>query len=115
AALTSGKRKAVKKERPEALAGGIEIQLLTGSDLTERVWDAFFRLYLGTTDRKWGSSYLTRRFFSLIGERMPENVVLFMARRGADYIAGAFNILGAETIYGRNWGAHREYRFLLFE
>jgi len=115
AALNSRKRKAVKKERREALAGGIEIELLTGSDLTERAWDAFFRLYLGTTDRKWGSAYLTRRFFSLVGERMPDKIVLVMARRGADYIAGAFNILGRDTIYGRNWGAHREYRFLHFE
>jgi uncharacterized protein len=115
AALNSRKRKAVKKERREALAGGIEIDLVTGSDLTERVWDAFYRLYLGTTDRKWGSAYLTRKFFSLLGERMPDKVVLFMARRGSQYIAGAFNILGGDTIYGRNWGAHREYRFLHFE
>src|SRR5271167_3343916 len=111
AALNSRKRKAVKKERREALAGGaIEIDLLTGKDLTERAWDAFFRLYLGTTDRKWGSAYLTRRFFSMIGERMPDNIVLVMARHGSDYIAGAFNILGRDTIYGRNWGAHHEYR-----
>lgn len=115
AALTSRKRKAVKKERREALAGGIEIDLLTGSDLTERVWDAFYRLYIGTTNRKWGSAYLTRKFFSLLGERMPDKIVLFMARRGSQYIAGAFNILGGDTIYGRNWGAHREYRFLHFE
>jgi len=114
-ALNSRKRKAVKKERREALAGGIEIDLLTGSDLTEPVWDAFYKLYLGTTDRKWGSAYLNRKFFSLLGERMPDKVVLFMARRGGNYIAGAFNILGRETIYGRNWGAHREYRFLHFE
>jgi uncharacterized protein len=114
-ALNSRKRKAVKKERREAMAGGIEIDLLTGSDLTEKVWDAFYKLYLGTTDRKWGSSYLNRKFFSLLGERMADNVVLFMARRGGNYIAGAFNILGRETIYGRNWGAHREYRFLHFE
>ncbi|HVB15803.1 MAG TPA: GNAT family N-acetyltransferase [Stellaceae bacterium] len=115
AALNSRKRKAVKKERREALADGIEIDMLTGSDLTEKVWDAFYRLYLGTTDRKWGSSYLTRRFFSLIGERMPDKVVLFMARHRDQYIAGAFNLLGRDTIYGRNWGAHREYRFLHFE
>ena len=115
AALNSRKRKAVKKERREALAGGIEIEMLTGGDLTERAWDAFYQLYLGTSDRKWGSAYLTRRFFSMLGERMPERVVLFMARRGRDYIAGAFNLLGRDTIYGRNWGAHREYRFLHFE
>src|SRR6266849_115056 len=115
AALTSRKRKAVKKERREALAGGIEVELLTGSDLTERAWDAFFRLYLGTTNRKWGEAYLTRRFFSLIGERMPDKILLVMARGRGEYIAGAFNILGRDTIYGRNWGAHREYRFLHFE
>jgi len=116
AALNSRKRKAVKKERREALAdGAIEIEVLTGSDLKEPIWDAFFRLYLATSDRKWGSAYLNRRFFSLIGERMPDKVVLIMAKRGRDYIAGAFNILGRETIYGRNWGAHREYRFLHFE
>jgi len=116
AALNSRKRKAVKKERREALAeGAIEIEVLSGPDLTERIWDAFFRLYLATTDRKWGSAYLTRRFFALIGERMPDKVVLVMAKRGREYIAGAFNILGRETIYGRNWGSPREYRFLHFE
>jgi uncharacterized protein len=116
AALNHRKRKAVKKERREALAeGAIEIDLLTGSDLSEKAWDAFYRLYLGTSDRKWGQAYLTRRFFSMIGERMPDNIVLFMARRSRDYIAGAFNLLGRDTIYGRNWGAHREYRFLHFE
>jgi len=115
AALNSRKRKAVKKERREALDGGIEIEVLTGADLNPRVWDAFFRLYLATTDRKWGSAYLNRKFFALIGERMPEKVVLIMAKRGADYIAGAFNILGRDTLYGRNWGSPREYRFLHFE
>ena len=116
AALNSRKRKAVKKERREALAdGAIKVEVLTGSDLTEPIWDAFLRLYLATSDRKWGSAYLNRRFFSLIGERMSDKIVLVMAKRGRDYIAGAFNILGRETIYGRNWGAHREYRFLHFE
>ncbi|HEX3864394.1 MAG TPA: GNAT family N-acetyltransferase [Stellaceae bacterium] len=115
AALNSRKRKAVKKERREAVANGIEIETLTGSDLTEKAWDAFYPLYLGTSDRKWGSAYLTRRFFSMIGERMPDKIVLFMARRGKDYIAGAFNLLGRDTIYGRNWGAHREFRMLHFE
>src|SRR5437763_10296455 len=84
AALNSRKRKAVKKERREALDGGIEIEVLTGADLTPRVWDSFFRLYLATTDRKWGSAYLNRKFFALIGERMPEKVVLIIAKRVAD-------------------------------
>jgi hypothetical protein len=115
AALNSRKRKAVKKERREAIENGIDIEVLTGADLTPKVWDAFYRLYLATSDRKWGSAYLTRRFFAMIGERMPDKLVLVMARRGREYIAGAFNILGRDTIYGRNWGAGREYRFLHFE
>jgi hypothetical protein len=115
AALNSRKRKAVKKERREALGGGIEVEVLTGADLNEAVWGAFYRLYLATSDRKWGSAYLTRRFFTMIGERMPEKIVLVMARRGGEYVAGAFNILGRDTIYGRNWGAYREYPFLHFE
>ena len=115
AALTSRKRKAVKKERREALDNGVEIDVLTGADLTPRVWDAFYRFYLATSDRKWGSPYLNRRFFRMIGERMPEKIVLIMARRGAEYVAGAFNLLGRDTIYGRNWGSCGEYKFLHFE
>ena len=115
AALNSRKRKAVKKERREALASGLEIDVLTGSDLKPRHWDAFFEFYLATSDRKWGSAYLKRRFFALIGEQMPEKIVLFMARRGAKYVAGAFNLLGKDAIYGRNWGSYGEYKFLHFE
>ena len=72
-------------------------------------------LYLATSDRKWGSAYLNRRFFALIGERMPEKIVLVMARRGGNYVAGAFNLLGTDTIYGRNWGSYGDYKFLHFE
>jgi uncharacterized protein len=115
AALNSRKRKAVKKERREALAPGIEIDVLTGSDLKPRHWDAFYEFYLATSDRKWGSAYLNRRFFALIGERMPEKIVLVMARRGTKYVAGAFNLLGTDAIYGRNWGSYGEYKFLHFE
>src|SRR5436305_7426789 len=106
AALNSRKRKAVKKERREALARGLEIEVLTGSDLKPRHWDAFYEFYLATSDRKWGSAYLNRRFFRMIGERMPERIVLFLARRGANYVAGAFNRLGNDTIYGRNWSSY---------
>jgi predicted N-acyltransferase len=115
AALNSRKRKAVKKERREALAPGLEIDVLTGPDLKPRHWDAFYEFYLATSDRKWGSAYLNRRFFALIGERMPEKIVLIMARHGADYVAGALNLLGTETIYGRNWGSYGDYKFLHFE
>jgi uncharacterized protein len=115
AALNSRKRKAVKKERREALAPGLEIDVLTGSDLQPRHWDAFYEFYLATSDRKWGSAYLNRRFFTLIGERMSEKIVLVMARHGANYVAGAFNLLGKDTIYGRNWGSYGDYKFLHFE
>ena len=114
-ALNSRKRKAVKKERREALADGLEIEVLTGSDLKSRHWDAFYRFYLATSDRKWGQAYLNRKFFELIGERMPENVVLVMAQHGSKYVAGALNLLGKETIYGRNWGSYGDYKFLHFE
>ena len=115
AALNSRKRKAVKKERREALARGLEIEMLTGSELKPRHWDAFFEFYLATSDRKWGAAYLNRRFFAMIGERMPDKIVLVMARRGANYVAGAFNLLGKDTIYGRNWGSYGDYKFLHFE
>jgi predicted N-acyltransferase len=115
AALNSRKRKAIKKERREALAPGLEIEVLTGPDLNPRHWDAFYEFYLATTDRKWGSAYLNRRFFALIGERMPEKVVLVMARRSGKYVAGALNLLGKDTIYGRNWGSYGDYKFLHFE
>jgi uncharacterized protein len=115
AALNSRKRKAVKKERRESLARGLDIDVLTGADLRPRHWDAFFEFYLATSDRKWGSAYLNRRFFAMIGERMPEKLVLVMARRGSNYVAGAFNLLGKETIYGRNWGSYGDYKFLHFE
>ena len=85
------------------------------AELKPRHWDAFYEFYLATSDRKWGSAYLNRRFFAMIGERMPENLVLFMARRGANYVAGAFNLLGKDAIYGRNWGSYGEYKFLHFE
>jgi hypothetical protein len=115
AALNSRKRKAVNKERREALTAGLEIDVLTGADLQARHWDAFYRFYLATSDRKWGSAYLNRKFFALIHERMADKIVLVMARNRQEYVAGAFNILGKETIYGRNWGSYGDHRMLHFE
>jgi predicted N-acyltransferase len=115
AALSSRKRKTVRRERKEALAAGIDIQWLTGSDLTESVWDAFFAFYMDTGSRKWGSPYLTRAFFSLIGQSMADRIVLVMAKRNGRWIAGAINFLGPDTIYGRNWGAIEHHPFLHFE
>jgi hypothetical protein len=115
ATLVSRKRKTLKRERREALAAGIEIAVLTGSELTESVWDAFFGFYQDTGARKWGRPYLTRAFFSEIGRTMADQTVLVMARRAGRYIAGAINFRGRNTLYGRNWGCIEEHPFLHFE
>ncbi len=113
--LASRKRKTLKKERREALANGVEIDWLTGRELTEAVWDDFFTFYMDTGGRKWGRPYLNRKFFSLIGERMAADVLLVMARRGGRYVAGAINFIGSDTLFGRNWGCIEDHPFLHFE
>jgi uncharacterized protein len=115
AALSSRKRKQIRKERAEAFANGIAIRLLTGSDLTEAHWDAFFGFYIDTGSRKWGRPYLTRAFFSLIGERMAERVLLVLCERAGHPIAGALNFIGGDALYGRYWGAVEDHPFLHFE
>jgi uncharacterized protein len=115
AALASRKRKTIRRERKEALSAGIEVCWLTGVNLTEQVWDAFFAFYMETGSRKWGRPYLTREFFSIVGEKMRERIVLVMARRAGRWIAGAINFVGADTLYGRNWGAIEHHPFLHFE
>jgi predicted N-acyltransferase len=114
-ALQSRKRKAIRKERRDALAGGIEIEWVTGSDLTEAHWDAFFAFYIDTGSRKWGTPYLNRRCFSLIGESMADQILLVLARKSGRYIAGALNVIGSDTLYGRYWGAVEEHPCLHFE
>jgi uncharacterized protein len=114
-ALASRKRKAIKRERRDALAGGVDVVALTGSDLTEAAWDAFFAFYMDTGARKWGRPYLNRLFFSLIGERMADRILLILARRGGRAIAGALNFIGSDALYGRNWGAIEPQPFLHFE
>ncbi|MBO0905100.1 GNAT family N-acetyltransferase [Jiella sonneratiae] len=113
--LASRKRKALKKERREALANDIAIEWLTGSDLTEAAWDAFFAFYMDTGSRKWGRPYLNRRFFSLVGERMADRILLVMAKREGRYVAGALNFIGRDALYGRNWGCIEDHPFLHFE
>jgi predicted N-acyltransferase len=116
ATLNSRHRKAIRRERREALAdGGITIHALNGSDITEDAWDAFFAFYMETGSRKWGRPYLTRSFFSLIGESMSKDVLLVMARRNGRWIAGAINFVGSDTLFGRNWGAIEHHPFLHFE
>jgi predicted N-acyltransferase len=115
AALSSIKRKNLRRERAEALKPGIEVEWLTGSDLTEAHWDAFFAFYMDTGSRKWGSPYLTRTFFSLVCQSMADRILLIMAKRNGRYIAGALNFVGSDAIYGRNWGAIEHHPFLHFE
>jgi predicted N-acyltransferase len=113
--LSSRKRKAIRRERKDALSAGIEVHGLTGADLTESVWDAFFAFYMETGSRKWGRPYLTREFFSIAGEAMADRILLVMARRNGRWIAGAINFIGADALYGRNWGAVEHHPFLHFE
>lgn len=115
ATLASRKRKAMKKERREALVDGISIDWLTGKDITESAWDDFFAFYMDTGGRKWGRPYLNRQFFSLIGERMADDILLVMAKRNGRYIAGAINFIGSDALYGRNWGCIEDHPFLHFE
>jgi len=115
AALSSRKRKAIKRERRDAAAAGLTFQALSGADLTPKIWDYFYKFYLSTVDRKWGGAYLTRTFFDLIGQRMPEKIVLMVACRDGTPIAGALNLRGREALYGRNWGSVEDIPFLHFE
>src|SRR6202045_3548357 len=115
ATLNSRHRKAIKRERRDAVANGITIHALTGGDITEDAWDAFFDFYMDTGSRKWGRPYLTRAFFSLVGESMADDVLLVMARRQGRWIAGAINFIGSDTLFGRNWGAIEHHPFLHFE
>jgi predicted N-acyltransferase len=113
--LNSRHRKAIRRERREAVANGITIHALTGSEITEEAWDAFFAFYMETGSRKWGRPYLTRAFFSLVGETMAKDVLLVMAKRNGRWIAGAINFIGSDALYGRNWGAIEHHPFLHFE
>jgi predicted N-acyltransferase len=114
-ALAARKRKAIRRERREAVANGISIHWLTGADLTESVWDAFFMFYMETGSRKWGRPYLTREFYSHVGATMADRIVLVMARRADRWIAGAINFIGSHTLFGRHWGAIEYHPFLHFE
>jgi uncharacterized protein len=113
-ALASRKRKAIRKER-ECAVVGLEIVHLTGADITEAHWDAFWHFYQDTGARKWGQPYLTREFFSEIGATMGDTVLLIFAMRGGIPIAGALNFMGADTLYGRYWGCTEDVPFLHFE
>jgi uncharacterized protein len=114
-ALSSRKRKTIRRERADALASDISIHWLSGADLTESVWDAFFEFYMETGSRKWGHPYLTRSFYSMVGETMRDRILLVMAKRNGRWIAGAINFIGSGTLFGRHWGAIEQHPFLHFE
>jgi len=112
--LSSGRRKTIRRERRDALAE-VDVVALTGADLKEEHWDAFFAFYLDTGSRKWGRPYLNRAFFSQLGERMADRVLLLLARRQGRWVAGALNLIGDDCLYGRNWGCVEDIPFLHFE
>ena len=114
-ALASRKRKAIKRERRDALGDDVTIEWVTGPSIKPAHWDSFFTFYMDTGSRKWGRPYLTRSFFGLVGASMAERILLVMAKRNGRYIAGAINFIGDDALYGRNWGAVEDRPFLHFE
>ncbi len=114
ASLTSRRRKAIRKERAAAQKN-LTIKHLTGKDLTETVWDQFFEFYMDTGMRKWGHPYLTRECFSLFGEHLADRILLIIAERDKNPIAGALNFIGGDRLYGRYWGCSEHHPFLHFE
>ena len=115
AALASRKRKAIRRERRDAQAAGLEFVTLRGAAITNKHWAAFYKFYTSTVDRKWGSAYLTAKFFPMLSERLGEAVVLMLAVDRGTPVAGALNLVGADALYGRNWGCRGDYPFLHFE
>ncbi len=114
-ALSSRKRKGLRRERRDANAAGLQFRTLQGLEITARHWKAFHRFYMSTVDRKWGSAYLTERFFPLLSERLGDKVVLMLAEQDGRPVAGALNLLGRDALYGRNWGCIGDWPFLHFE
>ena len=114
-ALSSRKRKAIRKERRAVTDHGIHFRQRVGADITESHWDAFYHFYLDTSDRKWGPTYLNREFFSRLHENMGDNVVLIMAENEGQPVGAALNLIGGDTLYGRYWGCSEHFKFLHFE
>jgi predicted N-acyltransferase len=114
-ALSSRKRKVLRRERRDANDCGLVFRALRGPEIERRHWDAFYRFYQSTVDRKWGSAYLTERFFPLLSEHLGDAVVLMLAEKDGVPVAGALNLLGPDALYGRNWGCVGDWPFLHFE
>ena len=115
AALSSRKRKSIRKERRTIREKNIVIRTLTGDQIKERHWDSFYAFYQNTSDRKWGQAYLNREFFSLLGETMGQRVLLIIAEFDGHFVGGALNMIGENTLYGRYWGCLENFKYLHFE
>lgn len=115
AALSSRKRKTIRKERERARGFGGTIRALRGDEILPQHWDAFWGFYQDTGARKWGQPYLTRRFFHEIHETMRDDILLVLAEIDGRPIAGALNFIGPDAIYGRYWGCTQDHAFLHFE
>ena len=113
-AMRSSKRKVIRKERTAAREG-LDFVALRGSEIGPVEWAWMWQFYQDTGSRKWGHPYLTRNFFDLIGEAMGDSLLLFLALRDGQPIAGALNVVGPDTLYGRYWGAVEEVPLLHFE
>ena len=113
--LKSTKRKAIKKERKKINEYGLTIERLTGDALNVKIWDSFYEFYLSTIDKKWGGAYLTKDFFYSINRSMKNKILLVIAKKNNDIIAGALNFIGENTLYGRSWGSKLDVPFLHFE
>jgi predicted N-acyltransferase len=114
-ALNARKRKSIRRERRDAQASGLDFRTLRGAEIGPSHWKAFYRFYESTVDRKWGSAYLTPKFFPLLSERLGDRVVLMLAEQNGKPVAGALNLVGTDTLYGRNWGCLGDFPFLHFE
>ena len=114
-ALSSRKRKTVRRERRDANGAGLQFVTVRGHEIQPKHWAAFYKFYSSTVDRKWGSAYLTRSFFPMLSERLGDRVVLMLAEHGGSAVAGALNLMGSDALYGRNWGCRGDWPFLHFE
>lgn len=114
-ALSSRKRKNIRKERKQALCAGLTVEQIKGADITQAHWDAYYAFYLDTGARKWGRPYINAECFNLFSELLGDQVMLIMAKRGDTYVAGALNFIGQDTLYGRYWGALEHHPCLHFE
>ena len=115
AALSSRKRKNIRKERKSLADDGVRFLQLTGDDITQQHWDKFYEFYLATGMRKWGTPYLSREFFEIAQDTMRDDILLIMCERDGHWVAGAMNLIGRDTLYGRYWGCQEDHPCLHFE